>query len=61
MSISVRQPIHVYGQGSSGVEAQLDVSNLLAEGYQPFLTEDGSHLYFAQTQRCIRGGLAFTF
>jgi len=51
----------VYGQGSSGVEAQLDVSNLLAEGYQPFLTEDGSHLYFAQTQRCIRGGLAFTF
>jgi len=61
MSVSVRQPIHVYGEGSSSVEAQLDVSNLLAEGYRPFLTDDGSHLYFAQAQRCIRGGLAFTF
>jgi hypothetical protein len=43
------------------LEAQLDVRNLLAEGYQPFLTSDGSHLYFAQAQRCVRGGLAFTF
>jgi hypothetical protein len=61
LGVSVRQPIHIYGEGSSGVEAQLDVSNLLAQGYQPFLTDDGSHLYFAQAQRCIRGGLAFTF
>jgi len=61
LNVSIRQPIHIYGEGGSGIEAQLDVRNLLAEGYQPFLTSDGSHLYFAQAQRCIRGGLAFTF
>jgi hypothetical protein len=61
LNVSIRQPIHVYGEGATGVEAQLDLRNLLAEGYQPFLTSDGSHLYFAQAQRCVRGGLAFTF
>jgi hypothetical protein len=38
------------------VEAQVDLRNLLAEGYQPFLTSDGSHLYFAQAQRCVAAG-----
>jgi hypothetical protein len=64
MNIYIRQPIHlvhVNREGTSGVEAQLDLRNLLAEGYQPFLTSDGTHLYFAQAQRCVRGGLAFTF
>ena len=63
-NIYIRQPIrmvHVNREGPGGVEAQLDLRNLLAEGYQPFLTSDGSHLYFAQAQRCVRGGLAFTF
>ena len=35
--------------------------NLLAEGYQPYLLSDGSVLIFAQDQRAIRAGLAFTF
>ena len=61
LNIYIRQPIRVNKQGPGGVEAQVDLRNLLAEGYQPFLTSDGSHLYFAQAQRCIRGGLAFTF
>jgi hypothetical protein len=61
LNVSIRQPLHIYGEVSTGVEAQLDLNNLLAQGYQPFLTSDGSHLYFAQAQRCIRGGLAFTF
>jgi Carboxypeptidase regulatory-like domain len=60
-NVYIRQPIRVNRQGPGGVEAQVDIRNLLAEGYQPFLTDDGSHLYFAQAQRCIRGGLAFTF
>ena len=67
LNIYIRQPIRIVhvnrdGQASQGgLEAQVDLRNLLAEGYQPFLTSDGSHLYFAQAQRCVRGGLAFTF
>jgi hypothetical protein len=63
-NIYLRQPIHWVNAnrvGPGGLEAQLDLRNLLAEGYQPFLTSDGSHLYFAQAQRSIRGGLAFVF
>ena len=61
LNVYIRQPIWVNRQGPGGMEAQVDLRNLLAEGYQPFLTSDGSRLYFAQAQRCIRGGLAFTF
>jgi hypothetical protein len=61
LNVYIRQPIRLYRQGPGGVEAQVDLRNLLAEGYQPFLLSDGSRLYFAQAQRCIRGGLAFTF
>ena len=63
LNISIRQPIRICGQseGPGGMEVQVDLRNLLAEGYQPFLTSDGSHLYFAQAQRSITGGLAFNF
>lgn len=64
LNVYIRQPIHwvnVNREGPGGLEAQVDLRNLLEEGYQPFLTSDGSHLYFAQAQRSIRGGLAFVF
>ena len=61
LNVCIRQPIHMSRQGTGGVEAQLDLRNLLAEGYQTFVTADGSRLIFAQAQRSIRGGLAFTF
>jgi hypothetical protein len=61
LNFRVRQPIHLSRDGSIGVEALLDVRNLLAEGYRPFILSDGSLLVFAQDQRGIRGGLAFTF
>jgi len=61
LNVYIRQPVRLCKQGTSGVEAQIDLRNLLAEGYQPFLTSDGSHLFFAQAQRSIGGGLAFTF
>jgi len=61
LNLRLRQPIVVSRDGSTGVEALLDVRNLLAEGYQPFLLTDGTLLMFAQDQRGIRGGLAFTF
>lgn len=64
LNIYIRQPLHLVPanhEGPGGVEIQVDLRNLLAEGYQPFVTSDGSHLYFAQAQRCLSGGLAFNF
>ena len=61
LNLHLRQPIRMGGEASSHVEALLDIENLLAEGYRPFLSSDGSLLVFAQDQRTVRGGLAFTF
>jgi hypothetical protein len=61
LNLRVRQPIHLSREGSTGIEALLDVRNMLAQGYRPVLLNDGSMLIFAQQQRGIRGGLAFTF
>lgn len=55
------QPIHVSRDGSGGLEALLDVRNLLAEGYRPYILSDGSLLIFTQAPRSVRAGLAFTF
>jgi hypothetical protein len=60
-NLHLRQPIRLGRDGASGLEALLDLRNLLAEGYQPYLLSDGSILVFAQDQRSIAGGLAFTF
>ena len=61
LNVYIRQPIRICHDGPGTVEAQVDLRNLLAEGYQPFLTSDGTHLIFAQAQRSVGGGLAFTF
>jgi hypothetical protein len=61
LSILIRQPIHCGHLLPNGTEALVDVRNLLAEGYRPFLTRDGSTLYFAQDERSIQGGLSFSF
>ncbi len=61
LNILLRQPLHCWHLLPSGVEALVDVRNLLAEGYRPFVTSDGSILYFAQTDRSVRGGVSFTF
>jgi hypothetical protein len=61
LNIHIRQPIHLTRDGSGGFEALLDVRNLLAQGYRPYILSDGSLLLFAQDQRAVRGGVAFTF
>lgn len=61
LSFSLRQPLHLEKVGSGKIEAIVDVQNLLAQGYRPFLSRDGSTVYFAQAQRCIAAGLAFSF
>lgn len=61
LSFLLRQPIRYRRVIPNGVEALVDVRNLLAEGYRPFVSSDGSTLYFAQAARCVEGGLSFSF
>jgi hypothetical protein len=61
MNLHIRQPIHMRHDGARGFEALLDLRNLLAQGYRPYLLGDGSVVVFAQDQRGVQGGLAFTF
>ncbi len=60
LNIHLRQPIRLHRDGV-GIEALLDVRNLLAQGYRPYLLNDGSMVVFAQDQRSFGGGVAFTF
>ncbi|MGA9670864.1 MAG: hypothetical protein WBQ94_16760, partial [Terracidiphilus sp.] len=61
LNLHIRQPIHMRHDGANGFEALLDLRNLLAQGYRPYLLGDGSVVVFAQEQRGVQGGLAFTF
>jgi len=61
LNVHLSQPIHVSRDGAGGLEALIDIRNLLAEGYRPYILSDGSLLLFAQDQRGVRAGLAFTF
>ena len=61
LSFHVRQPMRWEGVLPPGLEASVDVTNLLAQGYQPFLSSDGRTLYLAQTPRTLQAGLSITF
>ncbi|HTB98437.1 MAG TPA: carboxypeptidase-like regulatory domain-containing protein [Terracidiphilus sp.] len=61
LNLHLRQPLGTHREGSNGIEALLDVQNLLAQGYHPYVLSDGSLLLFSQDQRGIRAGLSFTF
>ena len=61
LNLHVRQPICARHEGTTSIDALLDVQNMLAQGYRPFVMSDGSLLIFAADQRAIRAGLAFTF
>lgn len=59
LNLHLRQPICAHGSGVN-VEALLNINNLLAEGYRPYLLNSGV-VVFAQDQRSIGAGVAFTF
>lgn len=61
LSFLVRQPVNCGHWLPAGLEATVDVTNLLAQGYRPFLSADGRTLYLAQAPRSIQAGLAFNF
>jgi hypothetical protein len=61
LNLHIHQPIRMSRDGTGGIEALLDIQNMLAEGYRPYMLSEGSMLIFAQDQRGVRAGLAFTF
>lgn len=61
LSFFIRQPIPTMHVLPVGLEAVIDVRNLLAQGYRPILSADGSIVYLVQGTRCIRAGLSFNF
>jgi hypothetical protein len=61
LSCNLRQTLHWRDRLPPGLEATVDVTNLLAQGYQPFLSADGHTLFLAQSPRTVQAGLSFTF
>ncbi|HEX6880886.1 MAG TPA: carboxypeptidase-like regulatory domain-containing protein [Terriglobales bacterium] len=61
LNVFVRQPIPSRRFIPAGMEALIDVRNLLAQGYRPVVGSDGQTVYLVQTARSIRGGVSFTF
>lgn len=61
LNIHLRQPVIASHGGARGLDAMIDVRNLLSQGEHPFVLTDGSLLVFAQDQRGVTAGLAFTF
>jgi carboxypeptidase family protein len=61
LSCYLRQAIKLGNMLPPGLEATVDVTNLLAQGYRPFLSADGKTLFLAQSPRALQAGLAFTF
>jgi hypothetical protein len=44
-----------------GLDAVVEATNLLEQGYQPVIGPDGHTLFLAQVPRAVQGGLAFNF
>ena len=60
-SCHVRQALRLGSLLPAGLDATVDVTNLMAQGYRPFLSADGRTLFLAQSPRTLQAGLAFTF
>ena len=60
-SCYLRQALRQGNLLPAGLDATVDVTNLLAQGYRPFLSADGSTLFLAQSPRTVQAGLSLTF
>jgi hypothetical protein len=61
LSFYVRQRLWCGRFLPQGMDAVVEATNLLEQGYQPVLAPDGETLVLAQVPRAIQGGLAFNF
>jgi len=57
----VRQRLWSGSMLPQGLDAVVEATNLLEQGYQPVLAPDGQTLILAQVPRAIQGGLSFNF
>jgi hypothetical protein len=60
-SCHLRQALRLGSLLPAGLDATVDVTNLMAQGYRPFLSADGRTLFLAESPRTVQAGLAFTF
>lgn len=60
-SFFIRQPIPAMHLLPNGLEALIDVRNLLAQGYRPVLSNDGTTVYLVQGTRVITAGVSYSF
>lgn len=61
LSFLLKQPIHLGSILPPGLEATVDVTNLLAQGYRSVVSPDGRTLYIAQAPRAIMAGISLNF
>jgi hypothetical protein len=61
LSFYVRQRVWAGRFLPRGMDAVVEATNLLQQGYQPAIAPDGQTLVLAQVPRAIQGGLAFNF
>jgi hypothetical protein len=61
LGVYVRQRIWCGRLLPEGMDAVLEATNLLAQGYQPVISSDGRVLFLAQAPRAIQAGVAFNF
>lgn len=60
-NVYVRQPVCLHRENGRSIDAMIDMRNILGQGQRPFILTDSSLLLFAQDQRSLSAGLAFTF
>jgi hypothetical protein len=61
LTFYVRQRLWSGSMLPQGLDAVVEATNLLEQGYQPVLAPDGQTLILAQVPRAIQGGLSFNF
>jgi hypothetical protein len=61
LNVQLRQPVPSFGLVGGRLEMTAEIRNLLAQGYVPVSTPDGSRLLLIQFPRSLRGGLSFIF
>jgi hypothetical protein len=61
LSFYLRQRLRCGRLLPQGLDAVVEATNLLEQGYQPVLAADGHTLFLAQIPRSVQGGLAFSF
>lgn len=61
LNVYVRQPVPSMPGVRNRLEATVDLRNLLAQGYLPFVTLDGRRVLLLHSPRSLRGGVSFIF